>query len=176
IDADGRTNTVTYTNSGFPSQITGVQDPFGNVATLQYDTTGMLTNVPDTVSLVSSFKYDARGWLPNLTTPYGTTKFEHFIDTHNATNEFDISEDTFDFIRAVRVVDALGGTNLYMLRQDSSYLYMDGVHPTSFMPDSYSDGPVFPDYLTFPFYIYSAYFLDNSLLNFRDTFHWGPRQ
>src|SRR4029077_1283362 len=60
VDADGRTNTLTYTNSSFPSQITGVQDPFGAVAIFQYDSAGMLTNVTDPISLASSFKYDSR--------------------------------------------------------------------------------------------------------------------
>ena len=77
-------------------------------AVLQYDGSGRLTNVTDTAGLSSSFLYDSQNWITNLTTPYGTTTFEH-VD-NGSTNSNEPSS-------APPVVDPAGGTNIYMLRQ-----------------------------------------------------------
>ena len=143
IDADGRTNTLSYTNSYHANRITGVQDPFGRHTVLQYDTNGMLTTVTDVAGLTSSFQYDANLWVTNLSTPYGNTTFEH-------QGEYSW------LLRAVRVIDPVSGTNLYMLNQvtgpvPSGY---EGAWPTD-LPDSY--------------------YFDNAL-SWRNSFHWGPKQ
>ena len=105
VDADGRTNTLSYSGS----LISSVQDPFGRTATLQYNNAGVLTNIIDVAGLNSSFIYDLNGWVTNLTTPYGSTRFE-YLD-----NGFEV--DKGNVIRAVRVIDAEHGTNVYMLTQ-----------------------------------------------------------
>ncbi|HEY1790222.1 MAG TPA: hypothetical protein VGJ73_18905, partial [Verrucomicrobiae bacterium] len=78
IDADGRTNALSYTNTSYPAQITGVTDPFGRSINLEYDTNGVLANITDVQNLSSSFMYTNTGayyWVTNLTTPYGTNSF-----------------------------------------------------------------------------------------------------
>ena len=146
-DADGRVSTLSYTNSD-PSLITGVTDPFGRAAVLQYDSTGKLTNVTDVAGLSSSFQYDSQNWVTNLTTPYGTTTFAH-VD-----NGFENGDGTFpDVVRAVRVIDPMGGTNVYMLRELSSTNYES-------LPVPSIPGVSF----------------DNVYLQARFSFHWGPLQ
>ncbi len=142
-DADGRITTLSYNNSD-ASLITGATDPFGRTAVLQYNSTGLLTNITDAAGLSSSFQYNSQNWVTNLSTPYGTTTFEH-VD-----NGFGSS----DIIRAIRVVDAAGGTNIYMLRQYSPFSYLSSIP----LPDA-NGAP-----------------LDSDDPQYRDSFHWGPRQ
>ncbi len=172
VDADGRTNTVNYTNTTFPSQITGVQDAFGRSTALNYNSSGMLTNVVDVAGLSSSYVYDYQGWVTNLVTPYGTTTFLNYTNGVDlpGQNEF-WGSNTYVFIRAVKVIDPAGGTNIYILRQDSSNvlttvgttvttnLYLPYAYPTAVVP------------ATVP-----TTLLDNTYMNYRDSFHWGPLQ
>ena len=71
--------------------------------------------------LKSSYGHDYQGWVTNLTTPYGATTFINYTNGLDApgNNEFG-SSNAYMYIRAVKVVDPMQGTNLYMLRQDSS--------------------------------------------------------
>ncbi len=150
VDAElAALNTLSYTNTSFPSQITGVQDPFGRNTVLKYNSGGMLTNVVDVAGLSSSYVYDYQGWVTNLVTPYGTTTFINYTNSLDGvgTNEFG-SSNIYMFIRAVRVIDADGGTNLYMLRQDSSEVlttsgmtvttnaFLPAYYPAAVMPTS----------------------------------------
>ena len=170
IDPDGRTNTLSYTNALFPNLITGVTDPFGNTASFQYDTNGVLTNVTDVVGLSSSFAYDSQGWLTNLTTPYGQTTFDNVTNSNVGTGgtEFD-GNNLFELIRACRVVDPIGGTNIYMLRQNSAsnYNILTGSYQP-FLPTTYASNIVPSNVPTST--------LDNYWINGKDSFHWGPRQ
>ena len=153
-DADGRASTLSYTNSDH-SLITGATDPFGRTAVLRYDSTGLLTNITDTAGLSSSFQYDSQYWVTNLSTPYGTTTFEHL---DNGFTNSDGGGPYLGVIRAIRVVDAVGGTNVYMLRQPTpivGYYYF----PSPYVPGAWWD----------------SYF-DFDYLEWRDSFHWGPRQ
>ena len=145
-DGDGRVTTLSYTNSN-PSLITGVSDPFGRSAVFHYDAAGRLTNITDTAGLSSAVLYDSQNWITNLTTPYGVTTFLH-VD-----NGFTNSNGSYNtnIIRAIQVVDAVGGTNIYMLRNYSSFV----VQP----PVPYVSGPLFDSYG-----------------QYRDSFHWGPLQ
>jgi RHS repeat-associated protein len=153
VDADGRTNTLSYTNtSPYHAQITGVQDPFGRFIVLQYDSaTGMLTNITDAAGLSSSFEYDIENQVTSLTTPYGTTTFEHPATFTDA-----------DVYRAIRVIDAVGGANIYMLRQNCT-----------------TEGSLW-DYLAYTIpYLYTPAVPGGTFdteLQFRNSLHWGPRQ
>jgi len=154
VDADGRTNTLTYTNQIYTNLITGVQDPFGRFTVLQYDPAGVLTNVTDAGGLSSSFRYDSQNWVTNLATPYGTNTFEHLDYTYT----------NVDILRAIRIVDAASGTNIYMARFGC------------FDPD----GPGAWDYLESlptptPTPAVPGGMLETNLA-FRNSFHWGPRQ
>jgi YD repeat-containing protein len=180
VDADGRTNQLFYTNLNFPAQVTSVEDAFGRTTWLKYDETGMLTNIVDPVGLASSFKYDWHGWATNLTTPYGTTTFEHFTNSYTTGNEF--VGDSYLFVRACRVVDPVGATNLYMLRQDCLNLYTNlaaysnGI-TTPFLADGYLDGTGHDDLTIIPSNLPAVYFTPlNQYLRYRNSFHWGPRQ
>ena len=158
VDGDGRTNTLSYTNTFLPTQITGVTDPFGNSVILQYDTSNTnawLTNVINPLVLSSSFAYDSEGNVTNLSTPYGNTKFETFDNGFYGQS---------GFIRAIRVLDAAGATNVYMLEQTATLQYL---WPLENFVGNYGDE--FPPNIPSPN-------LDLIYMYTRDTFHWGPRQ
>jgi RHS repeat-associated protein len=170
VDADGRINTLSYTNLAFPSRITGVQDAFGRTAVLQYNSSGILTNISDPEGIKSSFLYDTRGWITNMVTPYGTNTFQHILNTEYPGDEFSGSTRFSSYIiRGLRVVDPLGGTNLYVLRQGSEMIstnngdyWLDlipSVFPSSVFP---SGVPNYDDYY-------------NDAMSYRNTFHWAPR-
>ena len=147
-DADGRVTTLSYTNSNH-SLITGVTDPFGRTSVLRYDSAGRLTNATDVAGLSSGFKYHSRSWITNLSTPYGNTTFQ-LVD--NAITNSDGAVTNYDILRAIRVVDAAGGTNIYILRNYSDFVQQPPVP---------SIGSVLFDY---------------GGVRYRETFHWGPRQ
>ncbi len=147
IDTDGRTNTLGYANASFPSQITGVTDPFGRNTTLKYSSAGLLTNITDVLGLSSAFAYDANQWVSSLTTPYGATTFS-FTDNNLATN------DAID--RSVLVVDAMGGTNLFVSRYQASFL-----NATSYaVPHEPAGAPA----------------ISSANMSYLNTWHWGPIQ
>ena len=76
IDADGKTNTISYTSAGgYSYLISKVVDPYGRTNVFAYDQNGCLTNVTDVAGMPSAFVYDNNGWVTNLVTPYGTTIF-----------------------------------------------------------------------------------------------------
>ena len=171
VDAEGFTNTLTYTNGSYRYQITGVDDRFGRHTTLQYDDKGRLTNVTDVAGLSSSFQYDENGWVTNLTTPYGTTVFEHtdlnnpnYWDFHVVTG----TKEEYTLIRALKVRDAAGGTNVYMLRQNSARIYTTDTDYVLFVPTNY-DASVIPSGVP-------TTTLDTNYMNYRNSFHWGPKQ
>ena len=82
-DAIGQVTVFSYTDSSDPLKITRVTDPFGRLATFQYDANGMLAQITDCIGLTSQFSYDSSTFIQALTTPYGTTSFA-FVDTNNA--------------------------------------------------------------------------------------------
>ena len=198
VDTDGRTNTLTYTNSTFPTRITGVEDPFGRKAFMEYNNAGILTNIIDVAALGSSFNYDSRGWITNLTTPYGATTFLHVTNSDTYTDEFGqygSGLNPYVATRTLKVIDAVSGTNIYMLRQDSSVIYTNsadyytdqsnGVYIDPLF-NVYDDGNylvflpyqfTYPyDYATVPYGAPSPNTLDNNYLYYRNSFHWGPKQ
>ena len=170
VDADGKTNTLNYTNVDYPAQITGITDPFERTASLQYDNNGLLASITDTIGMTSSFLYDDQYYITNLTTPYGTTTFE----TYEATNGVYIADVNNNWImRSIRVVDPAYGTNVYMLHyQSGSYV----AHSPEY--EQVQVGDWFP-------YIFKEDVLPvNPLSSFntdwyvmyRNSFHWGPKQ
>ncbi len=182
IDADGRTNSLFYTNTLLPNYITSIQDPFSHTAYFIYNSdtnsvgSGKLTNIIDVVGLSSSFKYDSQGWVTNLITPYGTTAFYYTTNT-GGINEFDPANSYLP-TRTVRIVDPAGGTNVYMLRQDSSVLYTNLAALTNdlrtpFVGDTYNPAVIPTNGLSTNLISQLDY---QGLLYYRNTFHWGPRQ
>jgi len=148
IDADGLTNTLNYTNTTYPGQITGVTDPFGRTTSLFYNSGGLLTNVTDVAGISSLFSYDTNLWITNLTTPYGTTVF-NYTDLNNMTETNVIN-------RAVMVIDAAGGTNLYVYRDYSSFLSTNSC----VLPQQPAGAPT----------------LSSNRMTYQNSWHWGPMQ
>ena len=134
-DADGRVSTLSYTNTN-PSLITGVTDPFGHFAALRYDGSGRLTNITDAASLSSPVQYDTQNWITNLATWDGTTTFQH-LDNGFITTNSDGSDYT-GVIRAIRIIDPAGGTNIYMLRQNSVFSYFADTFPAPYLGGTFS--------------------------------------
>jgi RHS repeat-associated protein len=179
VDSDNRTNTVSYGNSSFPLQITSVQDPFGRTATISYGSTGMLTNITDGVGLNSSFKYDSQGWVTNLITPYGTTTFAYSTNNDGVPGDDEFqsqrtdgnsTESEYFNIRTARVIDPGGGTNVYVLRQNSQYVYdpATGSNDVTYLGYQFDDSLV-------PTNLPSGD-PNNSNMYYRNSYHWGPLQ
>jgi RHS repeat-associated protein len=75
-DANGKKTTIAY-NHGDPLKITGITDPYGRKATIEYDTTGRLLAITDVLGLESRVAYrGASEFIEQLTTPYGTSRFD----------------------------------------------------------------------------------------------------
>jgi RHS repeat-associated protein len=151
VDGDGRTNLVYYnaTNPYSTNLISSIVDPFGRSCSLAYDNAGRLTNVTDPVGIFSAFRYDANDCVTNLTTPYGISSFS-FTDT-TGTNVIPNG-------RSVRITQPDGSHQLYLYADSASDVA--GSYATNDTPATMS----FPN--TF----------ETNNFNFRNTFHWGPRQ
>ena len=149
IDADNRTNTVSYVSSHPYSTnlIAQVTDAFGRTMSLGYDTNGLLTTVTDVLGLSSSFAYDEFNCITNLTTPLGATAFKITRPPDDVMNG-----------RAIEVTQPDGGKHLF--------LYRNGL--SGILPDSFTDET--PD--TTPF----DNNFDNTAMYDRNSFHWNPKQ
>jgi len=171
IDGDGRTNTLYYTNTSYPQLVTSVVDPFGNTARFQYDSNGNLTSITDPQLITSSFTYDQNLWMTNLTTPYGTTTFEQYYDDDSYG---DSQGDSYYVMRAIKVIDAGGGTNVYMLRQDSEYVYTNSTTKVAAIPSSWNGywSSNAPSQSALP----TTMAFDTNYVIYRNSFHWGPQQ
>jgi RHS repeat-associated protein len=115
IDADGRTNTLTYATSGWSTnQIISVTDGFGRTNSMAYDSNGCLTNLTDIVGISASFQYDTNNWMTQMTTPYGLTTFTTTVD------------DTNYFYYGLQVTDAGGGNHLWLYQWTNQVSYYWG--------------------------------------------------
>jgi RHS repeat-associated protein len=74
-DALGQVTILSYDLGSDPLKVTKVTDPFGRVATLEYDINGLLWKVTDTIGIVSEFTYTSGDFISKMTTPYGVTTF-----------------------------------------------------------------------------------------------------
>jgi RHS repeat-associated protein len=147
IDGDGRTNTIVYTNNAYSTNlISKVIDPFGRTAFMNYDSYGELTKITDVASNATTLSYDVNWCVTNMTTPYGTTTFKVTGSSNNIPPN---------------------GRSILVTRPDNShelYYYKDSAPGvTNWFPDV-------PD--TSPF----ANTFENTNLDVRNSFHWGPRQ
>ena len=149
IDGDGRTNLIYYVaaNSYSTNLIGQVVDPFGRTNFLAYDSSGHLTNITDVAGNSTALYYDTNDWATNMITPYGTNSFA-ITDTGGA----NVAPNG----RSVLVTQPDGSHELY-LYQDSA-AGVTNAYPTNQVPG------------TSP---YTNTF-DNSDLNLRNSFHWGP--
>ncbi|MDB6122328.1 MAG: repeat protein [Pedosphaera sp.] len=151
IDGDGRTNWVYYnTNNPYSTNlISQIIDAFGRTNSLDYDNAGRLTNITDVAGLSTGLVYDGSNWVTSMTTPYGTTSFQL---KETVAGNFPPNG------RSALITNPDGGKELFLYTNSAP-----GID------SSYSPGEV-PS--TTPF----ANTLDNSHLDLRNTFYWGPRQ
>ena len=128
-DFDGRTNKLTYTNATYPALITGVEDPFGRTTVLKYDQDGMLADITDVVGLASSFKYrparvDDEPAYSLWADDFQVLDQQHGLDRVRERHTWQsVRVNYYLPIRAVTVVNPIGGTNIYMLKQMSNLIY-----------------------------------------------------
>jgi RHS repeat-associated protein len=148
VDGDGRTNRISYvTNNAFSTNlISQVTDAFGRTTSLAYDSAGRLTNIVDVQGIPSSFAYDGNGWVTNLTTPYGSTSF-----TITDTDPSYLDPQG----RSILVTQPDGGHQLYLYSETANQVYSYPASPNTT-----------PFFNTF----------DNTEMNARNSFYWGPMQ
>ena len=152
VDGDGRTNLIYYnsTNAYSTNLISQVVDAFGRTNSLKYDAMGHLTNITDVIGLATSLGYDTNtDWPTNMVTPYGTTSFQI---TETVPGNFPPNG------RSILVINRDAGKELFLYSNSAP-----GI------ASSYSSGAI-PS--TYPF----SNNFDNTNLDLRNTFHWGPRQ
>jgi len=165
IDPDGRTNILSY---GANNLLSSVTNGYGQSAHFKWDASGNLTNIVDAQGLSSSLTYDTNGYPTKLITPYGTNRFDIFVnatvaDTNNGEGNFG-GHNLID--RAVLATDPVGAKRLYLYRYDSSS-FMDTTWPSGTVPTgtplgTLDDGSTGTNFLTG--------------ICYRNSFFWGPRQ
>jgi YD repeat-containing protein len=158
LDVDGRTNVLSYTNGQNTALVTAVTDPFGRVVTLQYHHAQVpnqwfLTNIVDPEQIFSRPAYDTNIWrLNSVTTSYGKTTF--------GIGGGSSSED----LGAVSIARSILVTEPDLISKHF-YMYRDAT-TNSAVPSSHTDAPTGTPIGT----------LDNSNLQYRNSFYWNPRQ
>jgi RHS repeat-associated protein len=152
VDGDGRTNTISYVSSNPYSTnlISQITNAFGKSISLAYDNNGHLTNVVDVAGLTNSFKYDGNDWVTNMVTPYGTTSFQL---AETVLGSFPPNG------RSALITRPDGGQELFLYTNGAPGIASS--YPTNQVPNTAS------------FFTNS---LENTNLDQRNTFHWGPRQ
>jgi RHS repeat-associated protein len=158
IDYDGRTNTLRYTNNNLLAE---VEDPYGKVAKLQYDSNKNLTNIVDAAQLSTALKYNDKGWPTNMTTPYGTTIFAYIETPADGDGNFG-GHDRIN--RAVKITEPNGSKQLSLYRYDSTF--MDDDYPSAEVPSGTPLGTLDDGSVTNAF----------GAVSFRNSFYWGRKQ
>jgi YD repeat-containing protein len=97
-DALNQVTTFAYEHATDPNLLTKITDPFGRFAILAYDALGRLNSITDVAGMTSTFTYDTSDFIVSMTTPYGTTTFQHEPDQAWSAQ-----------YRMIEVTDPLGG-------------------------------------------------------------------
>jgi len=168
-DYDGKAILFTYVSSISP-RIEKVDSPYGQTATFGY-TSGQVSTITDAVQLTNTLSWDSQGRVEKLITPYGTNSFNYYevpvpdpqpgdhgnLGGHDRIN------------RAVTIVDANGGTNLYAYRFDSTNIVVQQFStneiPVGTPLGTLDVGSPISD-TNKPY----------GAVLFRNSFHWNPRQ
>ena len=156
IDPDSRTTRLYYETNFVYSHnlVTRVVDPFGRTARftyLDYMGIGRLQQIEDVAGLKSQLTYGANGWPSALTTPYGTTTFDHIGYEVGRLEDID---------RHLIITVPGGGRHIYAYAQycTSQPIYLPPAYPDADVPQGTPVGT-----------------LDNGPGS-RNSFYWGPRQ
>ncbi|HWW03186.1 MAG TPA: RHS repeat-associated core domain-containing protein [Candidatus Acidoferrum sp.] len=160
VDADGKTNSLSYTNlAGVASNlIAKVTDRYGRASTFAYDSHGYLTSVVDVASFTNTFAYGISDgdtnhyWLTNMITPYGPTTFSFKDD--NLANSDGVN-------RSAVVTEANGSHQLFVFRGTTGFM-------------AWYD---YPDTENYPANPPAGSFLDGGdNMYYRNSFYWNRQQ
>lgn len=159
VDALEQTNTLNYDWPGDPYKITSVQDPFGRMASFEYDTSGRLVKITDVIGMSSAFTYGTfnpgnLSCISSMTTPYGTSTFSCGEDDGSASNP----------TRWLTMTDPDGGEE--MVKYIDSGSYPSGEATTNIPTGYYDTGGGNNVYIAG----------GSSWLMYRNTFYWNKKQ
>jgi RHS repeat-associated protein len=146
VDAMGRSTTFTYGLSAHPLLITQITDPFGRTSQFTYDSSLRLASITDPVGITSSYTYSTSEptFVRQLTTPYGTSKF----------NDLPVSTDAqWDAYHSLTLTDPLGHTDYVYFYQNPNII--PATDPSAIVPVGMSS-------------------TDNGYLQWRNTYYWNP--
>jgi len=154
-DYDGRSLTLSYTNTTYSHQITQIADPYGKTVKFKYDSSGRLTNITDAAGISTGFGYDTNtGWITNMVTLYGTTSFKL---TGTSTNFQDDPSDPIN--RSALVTEPNGGKQLFIYSFNRSDLEI--------LQWAYEEVPTLPEGIELP---------NPSIWNVNNSFFWNRQQ
>jgi RHS repeat-associated protein len=161
VDPDGRTNKFSY-QSAFAVdawQLSEVDDPYGRKTTCQWASGGSFawfTSIIDAAGNSNNFDYvlSKSGLLANLITPYGTNSFG-YAEVSDGSLPYGVAQ------RAIYAKEADGSEQLYCYIHNNTNLSATETSPSDVPGQSFDDGSTG---------------LNHPGLNYRNTFHWGPRQ
>lgn len=200
LDYDGTTSTLAYDHFGM---LTNVTMPYGRTASFSY-TDGQMTGCTDAQGMNSSFSYtpfpylgelgaDTNVYLASMTTPYGTTSFDHYeapsvisvskppslhyhISGGGTTTSVEFSGTSPIFVgghggtnrvcKSWKVTHPDGTHELYVYRFDSRGLVPE-TYSGEFPYSSGDDGVDHSD---------DTESTINHLLSTRNSFHWNRQQ
>lgn len=154
-DPDGRETTLSYTNTPcYPNLIFQVTSPYGQTATLNYNTNGQLIKITDVIGLESQMEYDSSNRLSTLITSYGTNSFSYYSGTNSGeTNVW----------KAVRISH----------QTVRNQFYLSGFNAQNALPSATNQSE---DLIQVLQNAGLSQCLETNGFDERNTFYWGPRQ
>ena len=149
-DSDGRETSFVYTNTSyFSNLLVQVTGPYNLTSTLAHGTSAQLTNITDVIGLSSRFEYHPSTGLTNLVTPYGTNRFDYYVNSG---------------AKAIRATE-LG------LR---SNLHLEGYDDANALPSAIDESTSLINFQAA--YSIQTNAIQTRGFDVLNTFHWGPRQ
>ena len=163
MDYDGQTTVLTYDTNGF---LASVIMPYGRTATFHYAnclTNAELLSVTDAQGMTSPFSYEASdGFMNSLTTPYGTTTFNHFDAVPGSAAKYNDG-----VTRSLQIINPDGTAEMYAFFNRATnaapFSYTNNLpNGGAGLDNGYSD-PTDTNYA-------------NTAMYLRDSFYWGRQQ
>jgi RHS repeat-associated protein len=164
VDADGKTNTMTYNQwDSFDT----IYDPYGHTNQFYYDSFGVLTNIIDVAGISTTFSYSSYLDLTNMLTPYGSTGFQFGSVGSSICGDLNYHYGI--------VTEANGSTNLFLFAAGMCFagvpeVYTDTNNVPTYRP---ADNPGGSNTLDNPDWSDPT---ANDGMNVSDSFYWNPQQ
>ncbi len=174
--ADGAQFNFAYTDGTDVYRITGVTGPNSRSVSFGYTTISsvkVLTSITDAVGMVSSFGWDqTKWWINSLTTPYGTTSFNHFdAGICNPVHPND-GLTCVGIDRSITITEPDGSRQFYLL-YDNPYNFLGTASQVaSKVPSAFSSGQL-PQYVAGSPPIQT---LDTGYRDQRNSHYWNRQQ